>query len=361
MKKFMAMLLVLTLSGAVLAGCTTQETNTGDNTPATQTEEPANNEEVAEGEMVKIGLGHITSIAKSRSAEGETTATGQVDTTIVAAGFDAEGKVVSVTIDVAQTKVGFDADLQLATDTTQLGKTKVELGDEYGMKKASQIGKEWYEQAAALEEWMIGKTVDEIKAMEIKDGKAADAELTSSVTVSVEGYIAALEEAFNNAIDIEAGAVELGLGTEISMAKSKSAEGENGPVAQVDTVMTVGAFDKDGKVVGAIIDNAQTKINFDAEGKLTTDVNAEFKSKNELKDEYGMIKASTIGKEWYEQAAALAEWMEGQTIDEIKSLKVKERDASHKHVPDVPELTSSVTITVESYLATIAEAKENAR
>jgi len=53
--------------------------------------------------------------------------------------------------------------------------------------------------------------------------------------------------------------------------------------------------------------------------------------------------------------------MIGKTVDEIKALPVKVVDDSHQNVPDIPELTSSVTITVESYLATVAEAYANAR
>jgi hypothetical protein len=59
--------------------------------------------------------------------------------------------------------------------------------------------------------------------------------------------------------------------------------------------------------------------------------------------------------------AEFEKWMIGKTTSEIKSLKVKERDASHKNVPDVPELTSTVTITVEGYIAAVAEAYTNAK
>ncbi|ABW18432.1 hypothetical protein [Alkaliphilus oremlandii] len=359
MKKFLAMLLVLSLSGAALIGCSTTDKTPDGNTPPAVTEEtPKDGEEVA-GEIAKIGLGQTTTIAKSKDLEGETTPVGQVDTVIVAAGFDKDGKVVKVTIDTAQTKINFDKELQLTTDVTEKGKTKVELGEAYGMKKASQIGKEWFEQAAALGEWMVGKTVAEIKAMEIKDGKTADAELTSSVTISVEGYITALEEAYNNAVEVKAGAVELGLGTDISAAKSKGYANADGketlPLAQVDTIMTVVAFDKDGKVAGTIIDNAQTKVNFDKEGKVTSDKAAEVKTKVELGDEYGMKKASQIGKEWFEQAAALSEWTVGKTVEEIKAMELKDGKATDA------ELTSSVTITITDYIETIVEAKENAK
>ncbi len=369
MKKTLSIFLVLILVLAVFVGCAQQ----------TETEPEPENGEVGEAtsEIAKIGLGHITSIAKSKDLgvdeEGnEVLPVGQVDTVIAAVAFDQDGRVVKVAIDNAQTKVEFNKDLTLKSDPKAEYKTKVELGDEYGMRKASSIDKEWYQQAEALGDWMVGKTVDEIKAMKVKQRDEAHPavpdvpELTSLVTITVEDYIAAVEEAYNNAIDVEAGAETLGLGTKISIAKSTGlgtdAEGKEVlPLAQVDTVIVATAFDGDGKVAGTIIDNAQTKIQFDKEGKVTSDRNAEYKTKVELGDEYGMIKASSINKEWYQQAQALGDWMVGKTVDEIKAMKVKQRDEAHPAVPDVPELTSLVTITVQDYIAAVEEAYANAK
>lgn len=370
MKKIFSIFLVSLLMLTLLAGCSPKE-----ETATTTPEAPATGE-VSEAGIVKLGLGQHTSIAKSKDlgtdADGkEVLPLGQVDTVIVAAGFDKDGKVVSVTIDNAQTKVNFDNALQLTTDLTAELKTKAELKDEYGMIKASSIQKEWYQQADELGKWMVGKTVNEIKAMKVVEKDAAHPavpdvpELTSLVTVSVEGYIAALEEAFINSVDVT-GAVKVGLGHNISIAKSKglgkdAEDKEVLPLAQVDTVMAATAFDADGKVVATVIDNAQTKVQFDNTGKVTTDKAGEFKTKVELKDEYGMIKASSIQKEWYQQADELGKWMVGKTIDEIKAMKVVEKDAAHPAVPDVPELTSLVTISVEHYVAAVAEGFEKAK
>ncbi len=347
MKKIYALVLIMALMTAMLAGC-------GKTTPASSD---------ASG-IVKLGLGQLTSIAKSKDlgvdAEGkEVLPLGQVDTVMVAAGFDKDGKVVSVTIDTAQTKVKFDNLLQVTSDVAAENKTKVELGDGYGMIKASTIGKEWYQQAAELEKWMVGKTIAEIKAMKMTDGVPAEADLTSLVSVSVGDYIAALEEAFTKAVDVK-GAVKVGLGHNIAMNKSKSlgkdAEGKEVlPVAQVDTVMAATAFDKDGKVVATIIDNAQTKVTFDAMGLVTADKTAENKTKVELGDAYGMVKASTIGKEWYQQAAALGKWMVGKSVADIKAMKVTEKDASHPAVPAESDLTALVTVSVEHYIAAVEE------
>lgn len=368
MKKILSIVLVLTLALSVLAGCAAPTEPTAPAAPA----EPV----AAEGTIAKLGLGHITSIAKSKDlgkdAEGkEVLPVGQVDTVMAAVGFDKDGKVISVTIDNAQTKVNFDAALQLTSDLKTENKTKVELGDAYGMIKGSSIKKEWYQQIAELEKWMVGKSIDEIKAMKVKAKDESHpavpdvAELTSLVTVSVESYIEAVEEAYANAIDV-VGGLKVGLGHNIEIGKSKGlgkdAEGKEVlPLAQVDTVMTAAAFDKDGKVAGTVIDNAQTKVNFDNTGKVTSDKTAEYQTKVELKEDYGMIKGSTIGKEWYQQADALGKWMVGKSIDEIKSMKVKAKDESHPAVPDVAELTSLVTISVENYIAAVGESYANAK
>jgi len=369
--------MVLILMVSMLAGCTPQDTSSNGTTPESpENTSPNENKPVEDassedGNIVKIGLGHITSISKSKDAEGENGPVGQVDTVIAAVGFDKDGKVAKITIDTAQTKVKFDKDLKVTSDLTAINKTKVELGPDYGMIKASEIKKEWFEQIIEFENWMIGKTVDEIKALKVKQRDEAHThvpdveELASVVTITVEGYIAAVEEAYNNAIEIGKGAETLGFGSEISIAKSKSLEVKDGketlPLAQVNTTMSATAFDKDNKVVGTIIDVAQTKVAFDNKGKLTTDKTAEFKTKIELGDAYGMKKASEIGKEWFEQIAEFEKWMVGKTADEIKSIKVKERDASHKNVPDVPELTATVTITVEGYIAAVEDAYANAK
>jgi predicted small lipoprotein YifL len=370
MKRAVSLLVVLIMSLVTLAGCSSP------GKPANQqpAEQPPANQQPLDGEgIVKMGIGHITSIAKSKDfdAANNVMPTGQVDTVITVVGFDKDDRVVSITIDTAQTSVAFDEKLQLATDPKGEFKTKVELGDEYGMIKALSIKKNWYEQMAELEKWMVGKTVDEIKAMKVKQKDESHPavpdvpELTSLVTVTVQDYLEAVEEAHKNARNLSAEAVKVGLGHEISIGKSvgySAADGkETLPAAQVDTVIAAAAFDEEGKVVGVIIDTAQTKVEFSKEGKVTTDKNGEFKTKVELGDEYGMIKASSIKKNWYEQMAELEKWMVGKTVDEIKAMKVKQKDESHPAVPDVPELTSLVTVTVHEYLEAVAEAYENAK
>ena len=370
MKKTFSLIALLLVFSLIFTACAptgaTEEPAPAEEPAAT--EEPAVEESTEEagaaGEVASMGLSLTTSIGKSTDAEGENNARAQVDTVIAAVTFDGEGRVVDVIIDNAQTRVSFDEEMKVASDKTAPGMTKVELGEAYGMGNVSSIGKEWDEQIAALEAWMVGKTVEEIKAMPVSEGYADLPELTSSVTMRVTDYLAAVEKAYANAVPVS-NVATLGLGTEISIAKSRDysvdADGkETMPMAQVDTVVAATAFDAAGNVAGVQIDNAQTRVNYDAEGKVTSDKAAPILSKVELGDDYGMGAVSQVGN-WHEQIAALEAWMVGKSVDEIKALPVKEVDPTHLNVPDVPELTSSVTITVESYLATVAEAYENAR
>lgn len=316
---------------------------------------------------VKLGLGHVTSIAKSNDlgVDGKGNVVppmAQVDSVIAAVAFDAKGRVVKVAIDSAQSKINFNKDFSVSNDLTAPGLTKVELGDGYGMRKASTIGKEWNEQIAELEKWMLGKTVAEIKSLKVKQRDASHPavpdvpELTSRVTITVQDYVAAVEKAWENAVPVSAGGEKLGLGHEISIASSKPA------AAQVNNTLAATLFDKNGKVVGVIVDVIQSKVPFDAKtGKVTADRNAEIKSKKELGDAYGMVNGSAIKKEWHEQAAELEKWMVGKTAKEIQALKVREKDANQVAVPDVPELTSRVTMTVESFLFAVGESYTNAR
>jgi hypothetical protein len=362
MKKYLWITIVLLLSLLVVAGC-----GSGPAADTPVDEEPVEEVPVSEG-IVTLGLGVVTKIGRSLDydEEGEIMAMAQVDNVIAVASFDGVGRVVDVVIDTAQTRVNFDEELQVASDPAAEIKTKVELGDDYGMVRASEIGVEWYEQIASLEKWMVGRTVEEIKALGLTEqGAPDDPDLAATVTVTVTDYIAAVEKACANAVAVQPGAMNLGLGHKVSIGRSvgyqMAGETEILPTAQVDVIIAAVVFDDAGKVAGVAIDTAQTRVNFDAEGQVISDRTALYPTKKELGDDYGMTKASEIGVEWYEQIASLEEWMIGKTVEEVKAMQVKEVDAAHPSVPDEPDLVSLVTITVQDYIYAVDEAYSRAR
>lgn len=191
MKKLIAIALALTF---VLAGCaatTPQPTQAAGNGSAT----PA-----------KLGFASITMTDKSADLtekEGKKSGLGQADTMMCAVMVDANGKVVDIKIDAVQAKITFDEAGKITSDKTAAVKSKRELGDEYGMKKASPIKKEWFEQTDAIQKWMIGKTKDEIKAMKVKTndhGTVSDEpDLVSSATITITEFIEVAVKAIENA------------------------------------------------------------------------------------------------------------------------------------------------------------------
>ncbi|HHT07797.1 MAG: hypothetical protein ACOYI6_05660 [Christensenellales bacterium] len=153
---------------------------------------------------------------------------------------------------------------------------------------------------------------------------------------------------------------KFGQGMVTSIGSVAEATEEKAGAAQVNTTVCSLLLDGEGKILSVVWDVQQSKIQFDHEGK-PINLPEELLTKLEKGEAYGMVKVSEIGKEWFEQIAAFAEYATGKTVDEVLNIPVYERDANHKQVPDVEELKASVTITVGDYLASLKKAAENAK
>ena len=150
-----------------------------------------------------------------------------------------------------------------------------------------------------------------------------------------------------------------GLGTVISVsAKNEDAAEETGASAQVNTTIVAATFDSNDTIVSVDIDVAQQKAAFDLEGQPAGSV--DLRTKIEKQGDYGMIGASAIGKEYFEQIDALEAWMTGKTLSEVVGMPTYERDASHTACPDVEDLKATCTITVGDYLKALQEAYDTA-
>lgn len=286
------------------------------------------------GAAVKTGLGIVSEI------QDVTDTTLTIDSVAAAVTVDADGKILDVKIDEAQTKPDLAKD---AGDVTDL-RTKLEKKEDYAMKAASPIGKEWYEQIAAYETWAKGKTVDEINAGADATGAPTDADLTAGCTMNVGGFAAAISKAVANAADLGASATDT---LKIAVSTEKYYE-SNETNLQYDSNYTAVTLDADGKVTSCLIDASQAKCTI-ADGKFTVAAGS-YDSKKELKENYNMKPASPIGKEWYEQAAAFETWAKGKTADEIKA------GAGTDGKPADADLSAGCTIIVSSIVANAAKA-----
>jgi len=306
----------------------------------------------AESEL-KTGLAVVPSLAKSTSATADADGLAQTDAIVAAVTVDQDGKIVDLKLDSIQAKINFGADGQLKTDMATTFKTKQELGPEYGMSKASSIGKDWFEQIAPLTEYLKGKTLDEVLAVGMDDTKhATDAALNASVTIKIDGYLAAVAKAMQNAQSIGAKAGDkLGLGISTDMSHSKAATAEAAGSAQSYSFMTAVTYDAQGVVTSCIMDALQGTVAFDAKGQITSDVNAAPQTKQELGDSYGMKKASGIGKEWYEQANAFVQYVLGKNAEQVAGIKLTEDGKAAE-----ADLASGATVTVSPMQQVVLEA-----
>jgi hypothetical protein len=345
MKKKLVLVLVLALAVFAFAAC-----GGGETTP------PVDEPETPDVSSVKTGYAVISKMNKSADA-GEADGLAQADSTIVAVTVDENGVLTNVAIDHAQTKINFSADGKIVTPLDSVFPGKQELGPAYGMAKASSLGKEWNEQANALAQYVVGKTVEEVKGIAVtEEGVPTDADLSASVTIKINDYVKGIEMAVANAQDLGASADDLlGIGIVTTIDKSKDAGDEDG-VAQAYTNYAVVTFDADGVITSSIIDASQININFSKEGKITSDMTAELLTKNALGADYGMAKASGIGKEWNEQAAAFAEYVIGKTAAEVEGIALTEDGVAAD-----ADLAASVTVHIGPFMGNVAKAYEFAK
>lgn len=160
-----------------------------------------------------------------------------------------------------------------------------------------------------------------------------------------------------------AGAAKLGMASKTTMGMSADLADNNGVKsgkAQADTMMVAVLVDASGKVVSIKIDTVQSPIVFDEAGKLTTDKATVFKTKRELGNDYGMKKASGIGKEWFEQVDSIEKWMTGKTADQIKAMKVKKTE-KEGNVADEADLATSATIGIDEFIEVAVKAIQSAK
>ncbi len=158
----------------------------------------ADSEATAE-DTVKIAF--ATSVENTDATE-EKEGSVQFEETIVAAVTDKDGKVVVAKTDCAQIKVTFDTKGVATVDTAAEIKTKLDLGTDYNMaaygkKHDGSDGavKEWFEQAAAFDAALVGKTASEFASLADADGYGTGDLATAGCTIGISDMIKAADKA----------------------------------------------------------------------------------------------------------------------------------------------------------------------
>lgn len=298
-------------------------------------------------EKMTVGVGYSGSFNATK---------GQLDLTAAFVAFNSKGVIVDSRLDVVQVKVAANEAKDGLTltnknvDANHSVTSKLELGPAYGMLDSSAIHKEVDEQIEAFADWTVGKTVEEVKSKVIPGsghGTPVAEDLTTSVTISVDAFVSAVECAYANKSTVEYDVVKdakAGIGMISGLAYNYGK-----PTKELDVVVG-GAMVKDGKVVAATFDQVVFPVAIAEDGTLSGDTTAKYfkdgnlKSKKVLGDGYAMKPASPISKEWFEQAAVIDAACAGKTATEITALEKGKGELS------------GATMTVSSYLSAIAKA-----
>ena len=299
----------------------------------------------------KLGMGTVLKFTEGKA---------QNDTTVAAVVLDKDGKIVAARIDVAQNKMDV-TDGQV--DTAATFKTKLEKGDEYGMKGVSEH--EWFEQAAAFEQYVIGKTGDEIKNMPTTVNESGhtvttDETLYASCSISIGDFIEAVTKACNDEQGQtfqSDGSFKLGLAANTKADESKAATADEEGVVKMYSEFGAVVLGADGKIAAALTDATQPQIKINAAGEITDSV---FKgTKRELKEAYNMVAYSNATLEWYQQAKNFVDFAAGKTPDELKAVETKINDEGHQVFVD-EALYASCSISVDGMIAVLVKAAGNA-
>ncbi|NBK92550.1 hypothetical protein D5278_11305 [bacterium 1XD21-13] len=221
MKK-QALLLTAVLTAAVLSGCSTTDNNengnqnnhtTGtvmenvapnhgnaqQNTGGNQNTTTGNDGNETADSSLQMGLGIVSRLKRAQNA-GDTDGSAEINTTVAAVTIDLEGRIVDCSIDKVENKLSVSNTGSIGSPANTEYSTTKELGDSYGMRGASTIGKEWYEQVEAFEQYVIGKTIEEVNGIKTDNqGYAQENDLNSSVTISISDFQAAINKAVENA------------------------------------------------------------------------------------------------------------------------------------------------------------------
>lgn len=356
MTKRIAMFMTLVLMLSALAGCAGTTVVVGNCTCPTEnvsnvTEAPitveATEATAAEQSALKTGLA-IVAGAEAKEKDGNQVVT--FDVTTVAVTVDANGIIQSCIIDSLNPSVTVDAAGAIVSDTAAAIQTKNEKGEAYGMKAYAGSKYEWNEQAAAVAAYAVGKTADELANGAVDEtGHAADADLATTATIYIGGYVNAIVEAANNAQELGAATGDsLKFAAIPSLAKSSAATAEKAGNIQLDCDVVAMTMNGD-TITSCYIDSLQAKVAVDNAGVVT--IGEAFPTKNQLGENYGMKAWGGAVAEWNEQAASLAAYVTGKTPAEVAGIAVNEKTA-----PADADLAASVTISIGGYQALIAKA-----
>ncbi|MBQ7088432.1 MAG: hypothetical protein IJN04_02195 [Clostridia bacterium] len=321
MKKILSFLLCAVMLVSVLTAC--GGNNNEDNAPAT----------------LKFGAG-VYATLNTKDATDDANGSGTLDAALAAVLVNADGKIAACELDAMKMETKFSTDGKVTAVADKDLKTKYEQGNDYGM---SGIGKkEWFEQADALEKVVVGKTIDEVKALVVNNYAGNDEVIAAGCTIGINELILAVDKAVANAktdVSKDAKLRVTGAGQQTAADATEDKDASNKLTAN----LFAAAVDASGKVLAASSDCVETTFTL-KDGKVSKN-NADNRSKRQLGADYGMKSDYGSKREWFEHADAFDAACVGKTGAEIAGLMA----ADYKGVDSLQ--AAGCTIYVSGFVA----------
>ncbi len=396
MRKALAVLMALCLIFAVVSCSGKSASGTSGTTGAqaaaavttTTTTTTAAAEAVKEAEPVKAEESATFSAAKTETAslktkgeyklgmgivysDNHTDEQAAYDAVCAVVVTDSEGRIVECRIDDAQNKMNTDA-----IESSKEFRSKKELEFDYNMVKYSEAQYEWFEQVAAFEKYVVGKTAEEVSAIETRVRTAdephpgyvvaADETLFAQCSIQItefkEAVVKACSDSKAQTFTSTDGSFSLGLKLESTAEETTAPTDEKDGTIKMYVDFGAAVVDKNGVILACLTDAIQPAFTVDSDLEITS---SSYKgTKKELEYDYNMVKYSEAEYEWFEQAKAFEDYCVGKTGEEVASLPTRVRTDAEPHpgyvVTTDETLFAQCSIQITSFKSVISKAAENA-
>lgn len=263
-------------------------------------------------QALKTGLATATNVRKSQNATLDFPGFSRTDITLAAVLLDEDGVIRQCVLDGVTAVIPFDHHGTLQVSEGLPFPAKNELGRDYGMHKASPLGREWDEQAAAFAAYTVGHRPDELQPGDV----------SASVTVDTDGFLQAIRSAASGARDTGAREGDhLALVCDARMDESRSADSRTGEDGMARCYAVCGAFTFRGNLITSCrFESVETALPVTCRGDVAVETSLPLSGTQASGDPFSVRGRGALGQLWGRQADAFAGRLTGLSVYEIQRL-----------------------------------------
>lgn len=262
----------------------------------------------ANGDGRSLGLGSVNTLAVDGNEKTI------VKTTVAAVVLDKDGRITECKLDEAEFPVELKSGvLQVAVDLLTKGETEDYTLTDRDLGAGNTSNASWDDQVEAFCDYVEGMTGAEVSAIAATDGKS---EMIKGCDLIITDFIQAVHQATEMAKS-----KNIAAGDELELAVSVAKSGESTDAKpQFDIEMAAVTLGGDDRITACMTDTAQAKLTI--ENSLFSHAAGKMDTKRGMGDAYGMKEASSLKKEWFEQADAFDAYAVGKTAAELSKVNV---------------------------------------